>query len=207
VDRWCELLRWHGIAADPADLLLPRPAAHASTAGTVLVHPGAAFPARRWPTERFGAVARALADDGHRIVVTGTAAERALAGAVATETDRPRSVRVVAGQTGLAELAALVADAELVVCGDTGVAHLATAYRVPSVLLFGPTAPAKWGPTIDHDRHVVLWRGETGDPFAEAPAPGLLRIGTAEVIDAATGLLARLARVAPRDAMSDGGEA
>ena len=55
------------------------------------------------------------------------------------------------------------------VSGDTGIAHLATAYRTPSVLLFGPTPPAWWGPLVDLDRHRVLWHGER---FGLLPATG-----------------------------------
>ena len=51
-------------------------------------------------------------------------------------------------------------DAAVVVSGDTGIAHLATGYGTPSVLLFGPTPPAWWGPLVDLDRHRVLWHGE-----------------------------------------------
>ena len=188
VDRWCDLLRWHGIPADPDDLLLARPPVASPAPGAVLVHPGAAFAARRWPAERFGTVARGLSDDGHQVLVTGSGDERPLIDAVVAAADRP-GVRA-AGPTGLTELAALVADAALVVCGDTGIGHLATAYRVPSVLLFGPTPPANWGPTIDQDRHVVLWQGETGDPFGAEPAPGLLRVGVPEVVTRARELLA-----------------
>ncbi len=79
------------------------------------------------------------------------------------------------------------------VCGDTGVGHLATAYRVPSVLLFGPTPPAAWGPTVDLDRHIVLWKGEPGDPFGDEPSPSLLRIGVPDVIAAARKLVGRTA--------------
>jgi ADP-heptose:LPS heptosyltransferase len=189
VDRWCDLLRWYGIPADADDLLLARPPVSSPAPGAVVLHPGAAYAARRWPADRFGSVARALADEGHHVVVTGSRDERPLADAVVAAANRPDAVRV-AGPTSLTELAALVAEAALVVCGDTGVGHLATAYRVPSVLLFGPTPPASWGPTVDADRHVVLWKGETDDPFASAPTPGLLRVGVPEVIECARALLA-----------------
>ena len=113
----------------------------------MLVHPGAAAGSRRWPADRFAAVAAALAADGHRVVATGGPSERDLAAAVGAEVLAP----------DLLGLAALVADAALVVCGDTGVAHLATAYRTPSVLLFGPTPPAEWGPR-DRPAHRALER-------------------------------------------------
>jgi ADP-heptose:LPS heptosyltransferase len=76
----------------------------------------------------------------------------------------------------------VVAVAGRVVCGDTGVAHLATALDVPSVLLFGPTAPREWGP-LDQSRHRVLWSGKRGDANAEDPDAGLLDIRAEQVLD------------------------
>jgi ADP-heptose:LPS heptosyltransferase len=183
--RWCRLVGYYGIAADPGDLALPRPERPSPVPGAVVLHPGAAFPARRWPAERYAAVARALATEGQHVVVTGSAGEHSLAESVAGAAGLGKEA-VLAGRTGLGELAALVADAALVVCGDTGVGHLATAYGTPSVLLFGPTPPSRWGPPPGtEDRHLVLWSGRLGDPFAGEPDPGLLRISVPEVIDAA----------------------
>jgi ADP-heptose:LPS heptosyltransferase len=178
VDRWCELLRWYGGPADPADLGLDRPDVPSPAPGAVVVHPGAASGSRRWPVDRYAAVARALAADGHRVVVTAGPGEHELAAAVGAE---PVG-------TGLLELAALVAGAALVVCGDTGVAHLATAYGTPSVLLFGPTPPAEWGPRSGP--HTVLWTGGgPGDPHGTTPDPALLAIGAGEVTSAARRLV------------------
>ncbi|TVT34065.1 glycosyltransferase family 9 protein [Amycolatopsis rhizosphaerae] len=183
--RSCRLLAHYGIAADPDDLALARPTVPSPAPGAVVVHPGAAFGARRWPAARFAEVAGALAAWGRRVVVTGSAAERELAGSVASRAGLGPDA-VLAGRTGLAALAALVADAALVVCGDTGVGHLATAYGTPSVLLFGPVAPSRWGPPPGTgNRHAVLWSGCPGDPFAGAPGPGLLRITPADVLEAA----------------------
>ena len=174
VDRWCRLVGHHGVAADPADLALPRSDRPSPAPGAVLVHPGAAAGSRRWPVDRFAAVAAALAADGHRVVATGGPSERDLAAAVGAEVLAP----------DLLGLAALVADAALVVCGDTGVAHLATAYRTPSVLLFGPTPPAEWGPRTGP--HTVLWKGTgRGDPHGTGPDPALLAVTVDEVLAAA----------------------
>ena len=67
-------------------------------------------------------------------------------------------------------------------CGDTGVAHLATAFGTPSVVLFGPTPPAEWGPPPERPQHVVLHRGGRGDPHADEPDPGLLAITVEDVL-------------------------
>ena len=69
----------------------------------------------------------------------------------------------------------------LVVSGDTGVAHVASAYGTPSVVLFGPVSPARWGPPAD-PRHQVLWHGDgTGDPHGADLDPALQRITVDEV--------------------------
>jgi ADP-heptose:LPS heptosyltransferase len=192
VERWCRLLRESGIAAAPADLRLdppPGPPPRAS-AGATVIHPGAASRARRWPAGRFAAVARAEAAADRRVVVTGSRADLPLALEVAARAGLPDEI-VLAGSTDLAALARAVAAADRVVCGDTGVAHLATAFGTPSVLLFGPTSPAEWGPPPSCSRHRVLWAGATGDPHADSPHPGLLEIGVEDALEAMAQLGAR----------------
>lgn len=190
VRRWCRLLEYSGIAADPSDLALARPGALSPAPEAIIVHPGCGFPARRWPIDRYAAVARRLAGRGRRVVVTGSAAERPLATSVAASAGLPDEA-VLAGRTTLSQLAATVAEASLVVCGDTGIAHLATAYGTPSVVLFGPVSPQHWGPPPERPQHVALWAGSTGDTFADRPDPGLLRITATEVIAAAEWLTDR----------------
>jgi ADP-heptose:LPS heptosyltransferase len=197
VRRWCRLLTETGISADPAELSIAAPtkaapsgagtsiappgAAPPSAAGATIIHPGAASGARRWPADRFAAVARAEADAGRTVLVTGSRAELPLALEVASLAGLPAAA-VLAGSTDLTGLARLVAAAGSVVCGDTGVAHLATALGTPSVVLFGPTSPAEWGPPPRSRRHRALWTGRRGDPHAERPDPGLLEITPADVI-------------------------
>ncbi len=189
VPRWCRLVRETlGVAADPGDLLLAPPAAAAAVPGAVVVHPGAAYPARRWPADRFSAVARALAEEGYDVVVTGGPDELRLAADVAHGAGLTPAA-VLAGRTDLERLAAQVAGASLLVCGDTGVAHLATAFATPSVLLFGPMPPDRWGPSRGGP-HAVLWHGEgVGDPWGSEVDPALLRVGVDEVVQRALALL------------------
>ena len=186
-ERWCHLLEWYGIAADPDDLALERPAVPSPAPGAVVVHPGASVPPRRWPVERFAEVAKELAAAGHRVVVTGSDREHALTSAVAAGAGLPESA-VLAGRLGLGDLAALVADAALVVSGDTGPGHLATAYGTPSVLLFGPTPPDRWGPPAGRP-HAVLWAGVLGDPFGDTVHEGLLALTARDALDAAERVL------------------
>jgi ADP-heptose:LPS heptosyltransferase len=196
VRRWCRLLDWYGIATRSGDLALHRPAVPPPVAGVTIVHPGAKDPARRWPAGRFAEVARGLARDGHDVVITGTAAERWLADRVASLAGLPAD-RALAGVTDVAGLAAMVAHARLVVCNDTGVGHLATGYRIPSVVLFGPTRPACWGPLVDQGRHRVLWHGVRDRPRRapragwRPPHPALGAISVAEVLAAVRDVVAQ----------------
>jgi ADP-heptose:LPS heptosyltransferase len=181
VRRWCRLVSAGlDVACDPDALDLAVPDLSPPVSGAAVVHPGAAFPGRRWPPERFAAVARYLADAGLQVAITGGPAERDLALAVADGAGLDPDV-VLAGWTTSLELAAVVAAARVVVCGDTGVAHLASAYRRPSVVLFGPVSPALWGPP-PRPQHVVLWHGDgTGDPHGTQLDPALATITVAEV--------------------------
>ncbi len=195
VARWCRLVETLGTSVDPADLQLQRPNAVSAEPGAVVVHPGAASEARRWPPGRFARVAADLASEGHPVVVTGSRSERDIAEAVVAEAKLPASASL-AGRLSLLELAALVAQASLVICGDTGVAHLASAFGIPSVVLFGPTPPARWGPPRTGP-HSVLWHGTTGNPHAREPDPGLLRITTVQVLQAAHETLHQRSEVSP----------
>ncbi|WP_454197414.1 glycosyltransferase family 9 protein [Nocardia sp. Marseille-Q1738] len=191
--RWCRLLEYAGIPADPARLDIAPPPESIGERESIVVHPGGA-PARRWPAERFASVAADLRDWGGPVRVVGSAADRPLACGVARQAGLPES-SVLAGELTLRQLAATVADAALVVSGDTGVGHLATAFGTPSVLIFGPESPATWGPPPEREAHTVLWAGRVDDPLADAPAPGLDLISVAEVVAAADRQLTRRALV------------
>ncbi len=200
VTRWCRLvaegfsLPPQGSAAWPAvpgSLTLPEESTDVA-GGTTVVHPGAAAGSRRWPPDRFAAVAAALADCGHRVVVTGGGAEAGLAAHIS----RTAGVQSLTGLS-LSQLARLIGSARLVICGDTGIAHLASAYSTPSVLLFGPVSPKLWGPPADR-RHTVLWHGDgTGDPHGADPDPALLEITVAEVLEAVATTERQAGPVAP----------
>ncbi|WP_405495626.1 glycosyltransferase family 9 protein [Nocardia sp. NBC_00511] len=184
VERWCHLLESEGITADRRNLGLVPPVATTSHRDCVVVHIGAGSPARRWPADRFAAVVRHLLVQAREVVLTGDESERETALSVAARAGLSLD-RVLAGQQNLIELAATVAEADLVVSGDTGVAHLATAFGTRTVLLFGPTPPSRSGPPPHLlGRHAVLWAGQIGDPDAQSIDPGLLKIGVPEVINA-----------------------
>lgn len=127
--------------------------------GYVVIHPGTSVPARAWPPGHCARAVRLLAEAGFRVVVTGSPADRALTARVAGDDGLD-----LGGRTSLAELAAVLARASVVIAGNTGPAHLAAAVGTPVVSLFAPTVPAsRWAPY--GVPHVLL-----GDP--EAPCAG-----------------------------------
>lgn len=204
VSRWCRLLLENGIDCDPEALDIDRPTAASARLPALeqratLLHPGAASLARRWPAERWAAVAAAESAAGREVLISGGPGEVDLALSVAREAGLAPAA-VLAGQTDLRELAGAVAAADRIVCSDTGVAHLASALRTPSVVLFGPTPPDQWGPPA-RECHRVLWMGSRGDPHAETPDGGLLQISVGDVLGALNRLpAARAARASVADA-------
>lgn len=108
----------------------------------VVVHPGAAVPARVWPAEHHAELVRLLAAHGHLVVVTGGRGETGLTAAVAG-TDGID----LGGRLHLPQLAGVMQCARAVVVGNTGPAHLAAAVGAPVVSLFSPVVPAvRWAP-------------------------------------------------------------
>jgi ADP-heptose:LPS heptosyltransferase len=134
------------------------------------LHPGASLPSRRWPPACFARVGDDLARRGWRVVLTGTTGEAELTGAVVRAMQA--AALDLAGRTTLAELAALVRGAEVVVCNDTGVSHLAVAVGTPSLVVFTATSPSRWGPPQD-GRHLSVEVRGTGVDVAAAVARSL----------------------------------
>jgi lipopolysaccharide heptosyltransferase I len=122
--------------------------------GFVVINPGAAWPNKRWPPERFGALAAALRDrTGLRSLVTWGPSERELANAVVSASGGAAGL---APATSVSDLAVLMREAALVVAGDTGPLHIAAAMGTPLVGLYGPTWPERNGPWDPND--VVISR-------------------------------------------------
>jgi len=110
---------------------------------TVGVHLGAAYgPAKTWPPERVVDFCRLLDGSGGRAVLLGTAGEAPAAATIATQAP----AATLAGRDRPALLPSLLAELDALVAGDTGVAHLAAALGTPVVTLFGPTDPALSAP-------------------------------------------------------------
>lgn len=146
-ERGLFLLRALGLAAEPARPVLAPPDAPPSfwrqdDRPRVVLHPGAsAFAAfKRWPADRFAALAGRLRARGLVPAVSFGPGEEELARAIA---DAAPGCRLLDGRgLGLRGLGAVLADADLVVAADTGPLHLAAAAGCAAVALFGPrTSP------------------------------------------------------------------
>ena len=125
--------------------------------GYVVINPGAAWPNKCWPPDRFAALAKLLRDrTGLHSLVTWGPKERALADAVSRASG---GAATPAPATSVSDLAALMRSAALVISGDTGPLHIGAAVGAPIVGLFGPTRPERNGPWEPRDE--VLSRAET----------------------------------------------
>jgi lipopolysaccharide heptosyltransferase I len=125
--------------------------------GYALLNPGAAWPNKRWPPARFGALACALRDRlGLLSVVLWGADERPLAAAVATASG---GAAEAAPPTSVTDLFGIARAAALMVSGDTGPLHIAAAVGTPVVALFGPTDPERNGPWSPLDLTVSRFAG------------------------------------------------
>jgi lipopolysaccharide heptosyltransferase I len=164
-------------AADRLAAQIPRP--------FVLISPGAGWGAKRWPADRYGAVARRLAEEGYRVVINSAPAEEYLGDEImGTSGGAARAMTL-----DLTELIAVTRRAALAIAGDTGPLHLACALGVPVVGIFGPTDPARNGPY--HCRSRVLRHPASVRDHSRRSEPeaGLLTIAPDDVANAALELL------------------
>jgi lipopolysaccharide heptosyltransferase I len=151
----------------------------------VLLNPGAGWGAKQWPAERYGAVARQLAEQGLKVLINFGPGEMDLAGAVEAASDGGAE-RIACSIT---QLMALTRRARLFIGGDTGPMHLAAALGIPVVAIFGPTNPARNGPFGTKSMVLRSSSSLTSHSRRAQPERGLLEITVAEVVSAARNLL------------------
>ncbi|HEV7683348.1 MAG TPA: lipopolysaccharide heptosyltransferase II [Pyrinomonadaceae bacterium] len=96
--------------------------------------------AKRWPTDRYAALADRLIDElGAEVLLVGSKAESDVSLDVARQMrNKPK---MLTGETDLAELVAILSLTDLLVTNDTGPAHIASALGRPTLVIFGPTNP------------------------------------------------------------------
>ncbi len=175
------------LPADPAaeawaDTILPP----ATKSPAVLINPGAGWGAKRWPVERYAAVAQGLVERGCRVLVNAGPGEEPLAEVIASHTGGSAATPLACS---LAQLIALTRRLALVVAGDTGPLHLACALGRPVVGIYGPTDPARNGPFGTQFKVLRSTQSRRNHTRYQTPEAGLLTIQPEDVLRAAWALL------------------
>jgi ADP-heptose:LPS heptosyltransferase len=204
-ERMLTVARAAGFELAPGDdgrlrLREPLPSVELGAERPIVVHPGVSAPARAYPPALWREVVAELADSGAMVLVTGSKSEADLTAEVA-------GIAGVdcGGRFALPELAAVAAQASVVLAGNTGPAHLAAAVGTPVVSLFAPVVSAmRWAPYGVPIRLL----GDQGAPCRASRAtscavpghPCLAGVAPAEVVQAARALIG-----APRQSLVGGG--
>ena len=129
---------------DAVDSAVARRATEKAGGRYALINPGAAWPNKRWPPDRFGAVAATLRDrHGLRSAVLWGPGEQPLAAATVAAS---AGAAFATDETTIADVVALARGAAVMVSGDTGPTHIASAVGTPVVGLYGPTRAVRNGP-------------------------------------------------------------
>lgn len=116
--------------------------------GYAVVHVGSSTPGKQWPAARYAELASRLRDrDGLGLAAVGDRRD-------ATRLPTVEGLVSLAGDLSLRDTAAAIQHARVFVGGDSGLAHLAAALGVPTVVLFGPSDPRKWG--VSGPEHAVV---------------------------------------------------
>jgi heptosyltransferase-1 len=150
-----------------------------------LLNPGAGWGAKRWPFERYAAVAQGLVERGLRVLVNAGPGEEPLAAAIQTATGGA----ALPVSASLAELIALTRRIAICIAGDTGPLHLACALARPVVGIYGPTDPARNGPFGTKFAVLRSPLSRRDHSRRAEPESGLLTIYPEEVLRAADTLL------------------
>ncbi|MGH9590753.1 MAG: glycosyltransferase family 9 protein [Terracidiphilus sp.] len=155
-------------------------------APAVLMNPGAGWGAKRWPPERYGAVAQGLVDRGYEVLVNTGPGEEPLAQVIVQGTKG--MARLLMPSVG--HLIALTRRVALCIAGDSGPLHLACALGRPVVGIYGPTDPARNGPFGTRSRVLRSLNSRRDHSRKPEPEAGLLTIHPEDVLCAAEELLA-----------------
>jgi heptosyltransferase I len=178
-EGWCDALLGAGLG---------------SGSPVALLNPGAGWGAKRWPAERYAAVAAGLGQRGFRVVVNAGPGEEALAETIRKQSAQsgtsPGAGTALPVRCTLGQLIALTRRVSLAIAGDTGPLHLACALAKPVVGIFGPTDPARNGPFGTRFRVLRHAESRRDHTRREEPEAGLLTIEPEDVLKAADELLA-----------------
>ena len=129
-----------------------------ATTSLVVIHPGTSVEVKQWRNEAWGRCATALKRDWREqssvlFLLTGTHQERPLLEAIAQATS---ARTIILTSTTIGQLAALLARCRLVLGVDSGPMHLAVAQGTPTLQIFGPTDPQRYGAWGSSQRHAIV---------------------------------------------------
>ena len=161
-----------------------------------LLKPGAGWGAKRWPVERYAAVAAALAQRGFCVLANAGPGEEPLAESIAAHSAGAATPVCCS----LAQLVALTRRTALAIGGDTGPIHLACALGRPVVGIYGPTDPARNGPYGTRFRVLRNPLSQRNHARRHEPEAGLLTITPEDVLKAVDEVLAEEGGRMPREA-------
>jgi heptosyltransferase-3 len=117
-----------------------------STQPIAVLHTYPKFNYKMWHRQGWLETAQWLAERGFRIMLTGSADATELAHVGDLARDMPPGTIDAAGKLSLAASAELVSRARIYLGPDTALTHVAAALGVPTIALYGPSNPVKWGP-------------------------------------------------------------
>jgi ADP-heptose:LPS heptosyltransferase len=124
----------------------------------ICVHPGSRGSWRQWPPEMFARMADTFVEKGWKVVLTGTADERALTEEVASLM-LEESLNL-AGETTLGSLGVLIKNARALLSNCTGVSHVAAAVETPSIVISMDGEPRRWAPLNKSLHYTIDWTDE-----------------------------------------------
>lgn len=153
---------------------------------SVLLNPGAGWGSKRWPVERYAAVAAALAARRFQVLVNAAPGEESLADAIQAQS----AGAATPVRCSLPQLIALTRRVALAIGGDTGPIHLACALGRPVVGIYGPTDPQRNGPYGTRFRVLRSPLSRRNHSRLHEPEAGLLTIAPDDVLQAVDEVLA-----------------
>lgn len=165
IERHIALMEFLGIPSQGTDLefpLLPEDEEKLTSLNLdiepqkyICVHPGSRGSWRQWPVEHFAALGDYCADQGYKVVLTGTKDEARIIDEVITHMcHQPINT---AGLTSVGAVAMLIKNSAMLISNCTGVSHIAAAFKTPSIVLSMDGEPERWGPIDKQIHRAINW--------------------------------------------------
>lgn len=165
IERHLKLMEFLGIPSQGTSLEFPLTADDESAFAQlnlniepqkyICVHPGSRGSWRQWPVQYFAALADYCAEQGYKVVITGTAEEQEIIDQV-KEHMRTDAIDL-AGKTSMGAVAVLIKDAAMLISNCTGVSHIASAFKTPSIVISMDGEPQRWGPLDSRIHRTIDW--------------------------------------------------